>query len=104
MTLEDAIRHAEDVARRKCDACGDEHRQLAEWLKELVALRLRLTGREARYEYICEEKIPKKGWLPVDDFSWYDLGAARQHLTNMNCQFKTRIVRREVGEWEVVKE
>ena len=34
-TLDEAIRHAEKIARSKCDECGTEHRQLAEWLKEL---------------------------------------------------------------------
>jgi hypothetical protein len=54
MTLEEGIIHAEDVARmnheaakhltdehptqaEKCEKCADEHRQLAEWLKELKA-------------------------------------------------------------------
>lgn len=35
MKLEEAIKHCEEVADSKCDACGAEHRQLAEWLKEL---------------------------------------------------------------------
>ncbi len=38
MTLEEAIRHCEDVANDKCgcaEDCVSEHRQLAEWLKEL---------------------------------------------------------------------
>lgn len=56
MTLEEGIVHAEDVARmnheaakhltdehptqaEKCEACAEEHRQLAEWLKELKAYR-----------------------------------------------------------------
>lgn len=54
MTLEEGIIHAEDVARmnheaakhltdehptqaEKCEACAEEHQQLAEWLKELKA-------------------------------------------------------------------
>lgn len=54
MTLEEGIIHVEDVARmnqeaakhltdehptqaEKCEACAEEHRQLAEWLKELKA-------------------------------------------------------------------
>lgn len=54
MTLDEGIIHAEDVARNnheaatyladehptqaeKCEACAEEHRQLAEWLKELKA-------------------------------------------------------------------
>ena len=36
MTLDEAIDHAENVADRvQCQACADEHRQLAAWLKEL---------------------------------------------------------------------
>ena len=42
MTIEEAIRHAEEVAQRKCDECGNQHRQLANWLKELVVLRSKL--------------------------------------------------------------
>lgn len=54
MTLDDAITHAEEVAqdkenlantlwdsreKRYCNECAEEHRQLAEWLKELKAYR-----------------------------------------------------------------
>lgn len=44
MTLEEAIQHAEEVAcdlenKDKCDKCAAEHRQLAEWLKELKKLK-----------------------------------------------------------------
>ena len=35
MTLDEAIRHCEEVAENRCDECGMEHRQLSEWLKEL---------------------------------------------------------------------
>ena len=42
MTIEEAIRHAEEVAQRKCDECGSQHQQLANWLKELVVLRSKL--------------------------------------------------------------
>lgn len=44
MTLEEAILHCEEVADR-CDVtdgnrkCATEHRQLAEWLKELKTRR-----------------------------------------------------------------
>lgn len=34
MTLEEAIKHCEEKSHG-CDKCADEHRQLAEWLKEL---------------------------------------------------------------------
>ena len=59
MTLDEAIKHAEEVAERekekgfefntrynreneygtKCYECAEEHRQLAEWLKELKMYR-----------------------------------------------------------------
>ena len=44
MILDEAIRHAEEVAEYDCyndeqKKCSDEHRQLAEWLRELKRLR-----------------------------------------------------------------
>ena len=52
MTLDEAIKHCEEVAEKYCekveeglnaddfcDSCASEHRQLAEWLKELKRLR-----------------------------------------------------------------
>lgn len=35
MTLDEAIRHCDEIAASKCDECGSEHGQLAEWLREL---------------------------------------------------------------------
>ena len=44
MILDEAIRHAEEVAEYDCyndeqKKCAEEHRQLAEWLKELKECR-----------------------------------------------------------------
>jgi len=53
MTIDEAIKHCEEVAeeneknaksinniyKKSCLECASEHRQLAEWLKELKALR-----------------------------------------------------------------
>ena len=50
MTIDEAIRHCEEVAEEhtkynfyggyeSCDECAEEHRQLAEWLRELKQLR-----------------------------------------------------------------
>lgn len=39
MTLEEAIKHAEEVAATSCDKCREEHEQLATWLKELKKLK-----------------------------------------------------------------
>lgn len=42
MTLEEAIKHCEQKACNH-SACAKEHEQLAEWLKELQALRKIIT-------------------------------------------------------------
>ena len=42
MTLNEAIKHAREVAESRtdlCEECRAEHEQLAEWLEELVRLR-----------------------------------------------------------------
>jgi len=69
MTLDEAIKHAEEVAEEKeneaqdleyskldwkyeanqCSKCSEEHRQLAEWLKELKDYRERIPSYEAGY-------------------------------------------------------
>ena len=90
MTLEEAIKHAEEVADshdgikqikavtlEEC-RCAEEHRQLAEWLKELKAHReawekvldemmnVSIPGQDAEYVYqnihdIIEKYRPKGG-------------------------------------------
>lgn len=47
MTLDEAIAHAEDVADRCDTSCGREHRQLADWLKELRDMKSRNVGNSA---------------------------------------------------------
>lgn len=63
MTLDEAIKHAEEVAeeneknaksinniyKKSCLECAKEHRQLAEWLKELKDYRERIPSYEAGY-------------------------------------------------------
>lgn len=39
MTLDEAIAHCEEVAKSLCGECAKQHKQLAEWLKELKELR-----------------------------------------------------------------
>lgn len=39
MTIDEAIEHAEWCAENSCGECADDHRQLAEWLRELKDLR-----------------------------------------------------------------
>ena len=73
MTIEEAIKHCEDVAenkeqavydllafgystkeeRNECIECAEEHRQLAEWLNELKRARVLLN---ATYELLMKQK------------------------------------------------
>ena len=71
MTIEEAIRHAEEVAQRKCDECGNQHQQLANWLKELVVLRLKLKVAEeiCEHEIACRQKIQARCEMCIEDSS-----------------------------------
>lgn len=85
MTLDEAIKHAEEVAEEnynnavcildksksnisnialekamKCKRCASEHRQLAEWLKELKLLR----------EQKCENAISRQAVLDLVNADW----------------------------------
>lgn len=82
MTIDEAIKHAEEVAKeqdklckryddasgysrshnetirttdaKKCEECAEQHRQLAEWLKELKQLR-----EQTKWIPVGEERLPK---------------------------------------------
>ena len=65
MTLDEAIKHSEEVAERyekmedshddklkqECLQCAADHRQLAEWLRELKQLREVVKAWNSRIEY-----------------------------------------------------
>jgi chromosome segregation ATPase len=87
MTLEEAIKHCEKVAeeqekkarklndgtmstRIKCEECAKEHRQLAEWLRELKKYKIKfeyiisqLEERARQLEYILEQN----SWCDGDE-------------------------------------
>ena len=48
MTLDEAIRHADEVANRCTGECAADHHQLAEWLRELKQYR-------ERFRELCEK-------------------------------------------------
>lgn len=39
MTLDEAIKQAEERAKTDCSECAKEHEQIAEWLKELKSIK-----------------------------------------------------------------
>ncbi len=56
MTLEEAIEHCEEKACNN-SACAAEHKQLAEWLKELQTLRKNTSSEEISKRYIDNENL-----------------------------------------------
>ena len=70
MTLEEAIKHARDVAENNsgtCEECIQEHKQLAEWLEELKHLR---------------EQAERFQWVPVSERTPDDYGAVLLQYKN----------------------
>ena len=66
MTLDEAIKHCEKVASR-CTTnrfCAEEHRQLAEWLKELKAYK----GQQPCEDCISREMAMKECYTIHDDY------------------------------------
>ena len=58
MTLEEAIKHAEAKSKEVADCkCATEHRQLAEWLKELKTLRDYKDKVDANLKFLKENII-----------------------------------------------
>ena len=55
MTLNEAIEHAEWCADNSCGECAEEHRQLAEWLKRLQAVRAAVLGLERTRDQLKAE-------------------------------------------------
>ena len=63
MTLEEAIKHCDEVSNQQCNACGTEHKQLANWLRELQELRadcahcIYMYGNNSMHRYAQEIKV-----------------------------------------------
>lgn len=82
MTLEEAIIHAEEVAERCAVTDGDlkcesEHRQLAEWIKELKKYR------EENNWIPCSDRLPEKEGcylITVDEYDRKDVNADFFHF------------------------
>lgn len=61
MTIDEAIRHAEDKAcELGCTECAQEHRQLAAWLRELKFRRVHQAALDAA-RWRADEEARAKG-------------------------------------------
>ena len=137
MTLDEAIKHAEEVAEKfeslheryenmdedrllfrveenECKNCAKEHRQLAEWLKELRAYRKiheddclswiscseRMPKKNEYIEYLIQDKYgdicvasyTKKGWHPIESLFFLDDVVAWKPLPK---EYKAELEREE---------
>lgn len=74
MTIDEAINHCKEVANSKCDSCGAEHQQLAEWLIELKKSRkaiLEICWENANMSHCRNCAIRKYGVCPNKKGSLY---------------------------------
>ena len=96
-SLDEAIKHAEELAELNeecariyneqgetmascsCKECAEEHRQLAEWLRELQELRREHTCKECRYssygfsDHPCS--VCRRGYYPRHSMTdYYEMG------------------------------
>ena len=67
MTLDEAIKHAEERASLSCDECAEQHRQLAEWLKELKQYREYFKGCRLAYAFKIGNVWPLETALKLTD-------------------------------------
>lgn len=74
MTLDEAIEHCEEKA--ECgDSCGMEHKQLAEWLKELKMYREQEHKRRENSQSCFDKMLSSQNWADEDPTNpkskWY---------------------------------
>ena len=90
MSIDEAIKHAEEVAQEKryeyqeclaihdmenardCGKCGEEHRQLAEWLKDLKQTRQAIEDIKAEIEEKRNEAIEEKRYCSHENREYYE--------------------------------
>lgn len=116
MTIEEAIAHAQEAADTRtdlCDKCREEHRQLAEWLKELKLLRADYENQKSinyellkeNQEHVNENKELKRLLrLAVEDFEFI----YQEHsCTGMECTVccpYSMGTNRCIGKWKHTEE
>lgn len=109
MNLDEAIKHCEEVAKSKtkqvengdwekgssterdCIACAEEHRQLAEWLKELKA-----------YKEQDSDAISRLGMRHIlnHEVKWINERMTREGGGRMNVEEKERLIKKDIASIE----
>ena len=85
MTLDEAIKHAQEIADKGCDQCAKDHQQLADWLIELKQKEKRVDMEQKDKELLIKDlsgRIPYRHnfWLQVREFD-EDAPSNRRMLT-----------------------
>lgn len=70
MTIDEAIEHAEHVAANCDGECSEDHRQLAEWLRELVKARHNITLLMAEVHTLRDERARYEDLEGILDRYW----------------------------------
>ena len=87
MTLEEAIEHCEEKACNN-SACAAEHKQLAEWLKELQALRNNSNEEISKRYPLCidcsEHVRESRCQFAGCDYYWKSIGAREQKAIDID--------------------
>ena len=88
MTLEEAIEHCEEKACNN-STCAAEHKQLAEWLKELQTLRKNTSDEEILKRYPlcmdCSEHVRESNChFNGCDYYWKSIGAREQKVIDID--------------------
>lgn len=82
MTIDEAIKHCEEIGLG-CDKCADEHKQLAEWLKELKES-------ENLIHYISKERNKIDFYYNGKEVSWNEIPLeVRKH--DYPCYFRDNL-------------
>lgn len=112
MTLNEAISHAKEVAASKCDECGKEHQQLAEWLAELVVSREKITRLETELKADHQQAIDTANELAAykdktylsDDF-FVRNGFEKRQFDYLYCddcvEISAQEIDSEAGVWRI---
>lgn len=72
MTIDEAIIHAKETSKREdmCEECRQEHKQIADWLEELVELRMdydKMYGTLQAEIGLFAEKCDRDEWVKCSD-------------------------------------
>ena len=100
MRLEEAIKHAEEMA--KCGGqCGEEHAQLAEWLKELQRMRTAQTdSKKSSFTHKALDTISRQAAINIERNATVDTNPSHFEAHQKFTQFMDDAEISSFGRWQ----